>query len=226
MGRIWKRIAGVAVAAALVGAACTDGAGGTDDATSASPTGHAAGTSATAASTLRSDLNRLLQEHVYLAGTAAAAALGGRTAEFEAAAAVLDANSDDIIELFGSVYPDAKGTFNDAWKGHIGFVVDYVTGVATEDTAMQDKAVADLQGYWESFGQFLSDTVPTLPESEAVSALVMEHVITLKTVIDEVAAGKDTALASLREAAGHMHMIGDALAEAIVADNPEAFGTE
>jgi hypothetical protein len=173
---------------------------------------------------LRSDLNALLQEHVYLAASAANAALSGRTDEFEAAAGALDGNSDDIIGTFGSVYPDAEATFNDAWKGHIGFVVDYVTGLATDDQAKADQAVADLQGYWESFGTFLSDTIPTLPDGEAVAGLVMEHVITLKTVIDAVAAGDaDAAFAGLREAAAHMHMIGDPLAEAIVTDNPEAF---
>jgi hypothetical protein len=213
--------AGPMLALSLVAAAC-----GGDE-----PTPQAAGTTPpsqattdTPAAALRSDLNRLLQEHVFLAATATDAGLAGATDQFEAAAAALDGNSDDIIDTFGSVYPDAKATFNDAWKGHIGFVVDYVTGLATEDQAKQDQAVSDLQGYWESFGQFLSDTVSTLPDGPAVSALVMEHVLTLKAVID-AQAGQDqeAALTALREAAGHMHMIGDPLAAAIVADNPQAF---
>jgi hypothetical protein len=217
MRRSWARLIGVGVAFGLLGAACTE----TPSTEQSSP---AVATSDTAAAALRSDLNRLLQEHVYLAASAANAALSGRTEEFDAAAAALDGNSDDIIATFGSVYPDAEGTFRDAWKGHIGFVVDYVTGVATDDTAVADRAVADLQGYWESFGTFLSETIPTLPEPEAVSGLVMEHVLTLKGVIDAQAGGNRTeAFSALREAAAHMHMIGDALAEAIVADNPEAF---
>jgi hypothetical protein len=182
------------------------------------------GSATDAASGLRSSLNQLLQEHVYLAAIAATGALSANTPVFEAAATALDGNSDDIINTFGSVYPDAKATFNDAWKGHIGFVVDYVTGLATEDQAKQDQAVSDLQGYWESFGQFLSDTVATLPEGPAVSALVMEHVLTLKTVIDDFAGGDvEAGFSDLRAAAGHMHMIGDPLAGAIVADNPQAF---
>jgi hypothetical protein len=216
MARRWTRLTGIAVAFALLGAACTEAAG-TDDAANAP-------SSATAAAGLRSDLNRLLQEHVYLAAIAANEALGGRSATFEAAAAALDANSDDIIGTFGSVYPDAEATFSDAWKGHIGFVVDYVTGLATDDAAKAEKAVADLQGYASSFGAFLSDTVEGLPDAEAVSALVLEHVLTLKSVIDTVAAGKAAeAFGALREAAGHMHMIGDALAEAIVHDHQDAF---
>ncbi len=182
------------------------------------------GDASSPAAGLRSDLNRLLQEHVYLAASAANAALSGRIAEFEAAAAALDGNSDDIIGTFGSVYPDAEATFNDAWKGHIGFVVDYVTGLATDDSAVADQAVADLQGYWESFGTFLSDTIPTLPDGGVVAGLVMEHVVTLKTVVDAVAAGDlDAVFTGLREAAAHMHMIGDPLTEAIVIDHPEAF---
>jgi hypothetical protein len=217
-----RRVAGCVaalLALALVAAAC-----GGDEPDPNAAAGASTATTETPAAALRSDLNRLLQEHVYLAAIAADEALSGNTATFEAAAAALDGNSDDIIDTFGSVYPDAKATFNDAWKGHIGFVVDYVTGLATDDQAMQDRAVSDLQGYWESFGQFLSDTVPTLPDGPAVSALVMEHVLTLKAVIDAQASGDaEAALAALREAAGHMHMIGDPLAAAIVADNPQAF---
>src|SRR2546430_2406058 len=61
-------------------------------------------TSATKAADLRTGLNALLGEHVYLASAATNAALGGRQAEFEAAAAALDANSVDIAKAIGSVY--------------------------------------------------------------------------------------------------------------------------
>ena len=50
----------------------------------AAPAMSASGTKAT---TLRSGFNNLLQEHVYLAAAATGAALGGRDAEFKAAAA-------------------------------------------------------------------------------------------------------------------------------------------
>src|SRR5262245_4416594 len=73
-------------------------------------------TSSTKASGLRSTLNTLFQEHIYLAAAATGAALGGRDAEFKAAAAALDANYVDISTAIGSVYgQDAEDTFLHLW---------------------------------------------------------------------------------------------------------------
>src|SRR5687768_4357097 len=61
------------------------------------------------ASDLRTGYNALLAEHVFLAAAATSAALGGRQAEFEAAAAALDGNSQDIATSIGSVYGAGQG---------------------------------------------------------------------------------------------------------------------
>ena len=117
------------------------------------------------------------------------AALGGRQPEFEAAAAALDANSQDLATSIGSVYgPDAEKAFLPLWRKHIGMVVDYTVGLATKDKMKQDKAVADLIGYTQDFGAFLSAANPNLPK-EVVADLVKHHVLTLKSVIDPQAAG-------------------------------------
>ena len=90
-------------------------------------------------------LNTLFAEHVALAAAATGAALDGRDAEFKAAAGALDANSIAIAQAIGSVYgTDAEAAFLPLWRRHIGFVVDYTTGVAASDRAKQDKAVSDL----------------------------------------------------------------------------------
>ena len=174
-------------------------------------------TSATKAADLRTGLNALLGEHVMLAAAATNAALGGRQAEFEAAAGALDANSVDISKAIGSVYgADAEKAFLPLWRRHIGFFVDYTVGVATKDSAKQDKAVNDLVGYTQDFGAFLSSANPNLPK-QVVADLVKTHVLTLKDVVDAQAA-KDQVKANkaLRTAYSHMHMIADPLAEAIV----------
>jgi hypothetical protein len=176
------------------------------------------------ASALRAALNTLLQEHIYLAASATGAALGGRSAEFEAAASALDGNSVDISKAIGSVYGQDAGTaFLALWRKHIGFAVDYTTGAATNDQARQAKAVNDLVQYTQDFGAFLSSANPNLPKA-AVAELVKTHVLTLKDVIDAQAA-KDQAKAytSLRTAAGHMKMIADPLAEAIAKQFPQRF---
>lgn len=184
----------------------------------------AAPTSATGAADLRVALNALLQEHVYLAAAATNAALDGHADEFQAAAAALDGNSVDLAKANGAAYgPDAEAAFLPLWRKHIGFVVDYTTGVATKDTAKQEKAVNDLVAYSTEFGAFLNSASPALP-ADAVAELVKQHALTLKAVIDAQAA-KDyaTAFTSLRQATAHMQMIADAHVEAVVKQFPEKF---
>jgi copper chaperone CopZ len=179
-------------------------------------------TSATPAAGLRAGLNALLSEHVYLAAAATGAALAGRQPEFQAAAAALDANSVDVARAIGSVYgPDAEKAFLPLWRKHIGMVVDYTVGAATNDRAKQDKAVTDLVGYRQDFGAFLASANPNLPRA-VVADLVKHHVLTLKAVIDaQVARDQEKAFTALRTGAGHMQMIADPLAGAIVKQFPD-----
>jgi hypothetical protein len=65
-------------------------------------------TSGTKAATLRTALNNLLREHVYLAGAATGAALDGREAEFKAAAAAahMQMIADPLAEAIVKQFPD------------------------------------------------------------------------------------------------------------------------
>jgi hypothetical protein len=176
------------------------------------------GNVAGSAVTLRVSLNTLLAEHTYIAARATGAAIGNRQPEFMAAAAALDGNSNDIIRAIASIYGDEAGrAFGPLWKKHIGFVVEYTTGLAMKDSAKADKAVNDLLAYSQEFGAFLnSATRGGLPTS-AVADLVKMHIVTLKDVIDAQAAGNTAKVyADLRKAFGHMGMVADPLAEAIV----------
>jgi hypothetical protein len=169
-------------------------------------------------------LNQLLQEHLYLASSATDAALAGRSDEFAAAGDALNANGTDIGAALGSLYgTDAADQFNKIWSAHNGFFVDYTTGVAKKDQAMQDKAVNDLTTvYLPQFAAFLAGATD-LPKA-AVTDLVKEHVLTTKAIVDAQAKGDWTAAAAADRMAGqHMEMIGDPLAKAIVAKLPAKF---
>ena len=224
MKRLVSSIVGVVAAAAILAVNIGEPIARTE-----AQQGHAMtamATSSTKASGLRSTLNTLFQEHIYLAAAATGAALGGREAEFKAAAAALDANSVAISKAIGSVYSQgAEDAFLPLWRKHIGMVVEYTVGVATNDKVKQDKAVADLIGYTQDFGAFLQSANPNLPKS-VVADLVKHHVVTLKEVID-AQASKDQAKTylAMRIAAGHMQMIADPLAEAIVKQFPDKFGS-
>jgi hypothetical protein len=181
-------------------------------------------TSDTAAAALHTTLNNLLSEHVLLAASATNAALAGRTDEFEAAAASLDTNSQDLAAAVGSVYGDEAGAaFLDLWRAHIGFFVNYTTGVATNDTAAQEQAVNDLTAYSQDFGDFLNAANPNLPK-DVVADLVVEHVLSLKAVVDDQATGDHAAAyTAIREARSHMDMIAAPLSGAIAQQFSDQF---
>ncbi len=177
-------------------------------------------------SDLRVALNNLLTEHAQLGLAATGAALRGQTAEFQAAAGALDANSVALSQAIGSVYGHgAEEAFLALWRKHIGFIVDYTTGVAAKDQRKADKAVADLLGYTRDFGAFLSAANPNLPTA-VVADLVKGHVVGFKAAIDAQARGDwTTAFAKTREAVMHMGMIADPLAAAISKQFPERFAS-
>ena len=177
-----------------------------------------------AAVDFRVALNQLLQEHLFLASFATDAAIGGRTDEFAAAGAALNTNGTDLGAAIGGLFgADAQDEWNRIWSAHNGFFVDYTTGVATGDVAMQDQAVSDLtETYVPEFSAFLAG--PTgLPE-DALAELVTEHVLTTKAIVDAQGSGDAAGAADAdRQAAMHMRMLGDPLAEAIVAAQSESF---
>ncbi len=188
------------------------------------------GDSASKASDLRAGMTSLLQEHVYLAASATGAALGGRTDQFNAAAAALNgetnSNSADVVGAVRSVYGDEVGdAFNGLWRseGHIPAVVAYTQAVAKNDRAGADKAVSDLLAYADTFGQTMNQVNENLP-AEGVADAIKMHATTLKAVIDAQKAKDPAATAStLREAAHHMSDTAKVLAVATVAKFPEKF---
>ncbi len=183
-----------------------------------------AGDAMTAGVDFRVALNQLLQEHLYLASFATDAAIDGREDEFAAAGAALNTNGTDLGAAVGSVFgQEAEDEWNRIWSAHNGFFVDYTTGVATGDMAMQDQAVEDLTTiYVPEFSAFLAGATG-LPE-DALAEGITEHVNTTIAVIDAQGAGDAAAAAEADRAAGmHMRMLGDTLAPAIVAGQPESF---
>lgn len=218
INRAGRLAAVITLAASGVGAVATFAAA----ATTSLPSHSSHAVAPIPAAELRAKLNTLLQEHAYLAAGATNAALGGRQGEFQAAAGALDANSVDLSKAIGMVYgAGAEGAFLVLWRKHIGFFVDYATGVATKDRTKQEKAVNDLVGYTQDFGAFLASANPNLPKA-VVADLVKTHVLTLKDVVDAQGMGdQKKAYTALRSAASHMMMIADPLAMAITKQFPE-----
>ena len=180
-------------------------------------------TSATPASELRAQMNRMLDEHVYLAMGATNAALGGRSDEYKAAVAALDTNSSQLGGLISAAYGDDAGkAFLDGWRRHIVMFVDYTNGVATKDEAKKDKAVADLNQYAKDLADLLN-AANGLPK-DAVVGLVKSHAIALCSVIDLQGAGdRASQYTKTRAAADQVRQIADPLTEATVLKFPDKF---
>jgi hypothetical protein len=180
------------------------------------------------AADLRVALNRLLSEHASLAMEAMRQGIDTgdlEDPEFVAAATALQGNTDDLTAAIESVYgADAGEAFRTQWEAHIGFFVDYTVGVATDDQAAQDAALDELAGYRDDFANFLDTaTGGNLPSDAAAAALQM-HVDQLVAQIDAYAADDFAgAYATAREAYAHMGMTADALALAIIQQDPDTF---
>ncbi len=172
---------------------------------------------------LRSSLQGLLSEHVYLALHATRSGFDGH-ADFEEIAASLDENSVEIADAIGSVYgEDAKTAFLANWRDHIGFFVDYTVATKAKDAAGQQKAVDNLMGYIGSASAFFANANPNLKE-EDVKAEITDHVLELKASVDAYAEGDFTKAYNLqREGAVHMSMFANTLAGAIAEQYPDKF---
>ena len=171
----------------------------------------------TTAAQLRSKLNGLLQEHVYLAAAATDAAVGGRTDEFNATAGALDGNADALTANFAAIFDAATGDkFEELWKRHIGYVAAYAQGSAS--------AANDLAQYARDFGAFINSILPGVP-AEGATNLVSGHEQTLRATIDAQKAGNEAeAFTNLRAAAAHMATVASGLTGAIAKQFPERVG--
>ena len=238
------RLIGALLVVAMLGAACSEAGNDAGDATSGdqaetntenddsmssdTPDAEVATTALDeGAAALSQTLTDLLDSHVFLASIAVSTGLtaGLDSPEFEAAAATLDQNSQDLAGAIESVYgAEAGDAFLKLWRQHIGFFVDYTAGKATKDDAKANKALKALENYKKDFSEFLDTaTGGELPADAASDALQM-HVDSLIDAIDAAVAGDPKVFDKIYEAAtGHMPMTASALAGAITAQFPDKF---
>ncbi len=139
---------------------------------------------------LRSELARLLGEHVVLViGASRAAVLNG--ADFDATARALDANTRDLAgavdTLFGA---KAASDFQRIWADHVDALMAYSAGVVARDTARQADAEQKLSGFEEQLSGFLAGATGNRVSSTALSDAFREHDEMLLRDVDAFAAKK------------------------------------
>lgn len=185
---------------------------------------HAAAETAAPAAELRTSLDHLLSEHAFLAVEVMRKGAEGAE-DFEASAAALNANTEDLSAAIASVYGDEAGAqFKKMWSSHIGFFVDYVNASVKGDEAAKKKALDQLSQYRKDFSQFLETATDKRLEAGALAEGLQMHVNQLVKAFDHYMAGDyETAYEQEREAIHHMYMVSKGLSNAIAQQFPEKF---
>ena len=174
---------------------------------------------------LRATLNQTFTEHAGLAVMAMQDGADGAES-FDQAAGALLVNADDLSAAVGSVYGEEAGAqFEETWKSHIGYFVDYVTATGEGNKEGQEQARAELDQYIVDQAAFLDAATEGRVPADALEEGLTAHVSQLLGAFDSYVAGDfDAAYSSIREAYAHMQMPAAGLSAAIVDQFPDQFG--
>lgn len=171
---------------------------------------------------VRIALDRVLAEHAFLIIEAMLTAPDGGV-EHDVAASVLVDNTEELVELVNAAYgADAADAFDEQWRNHIAFLLDYTRAVADGDDDARDLAANQLQLYVEDFSELLVTANPGLPP-DVVEGLIAEHVQQLQQIASLNQADFAELYPAMRDTYAHMFMVGDGLALGIVSRFSETF---
>lgn len=180
----------------------------------------------TPAADLREALNNEFSTHAALAILAMQKGIDGAK-DFDAAAAILNTNTDDLTKSVESVY-GAEGAkqFNEIWSSHIGYFVDYVQATAKDDEAGKEQAMANLDAYRKTQAAFLDTATEGRLKAADLEEGLKGHVDQLLMAFDSyVDKDYETAYDNIHEAYSHMFGVGTALSGAIVDQFPAKFAS-
>lgn len=150
------------------------------------------------------------------------AASGSPTAD--ASLKALDNNSVELADAVGSVYgTEARDSFLELWRNHIGFFADYTTAKVAGDEAAMSEAKKNLEGYTEDAATFFSEANLNIDKAAQKKGLA-KHAEQVIGIVDAYAAKDyDKAFVFEEEAYNHIGMAADGLAAAIVKQYPDKF---
>jgi hypothetical protein len=132
---------------------------------------------------LRSELTRLLGEHVALAVTAMRSGYA-HWPDFDAAAANLNANTMDVTQAVDGIFgANAARSFQSLWADHIDSLMQYTAALAMHDNAKRAAAVTRMNKFQDSFAAFLAGaTGNRLPLGDLTSAMVMHDQMLIQQI--------------------------------------------
>jgi len=179
---------------------------------------------------LRSELTRLLGEHVVLAVAATRAGVLNAP-DFAAAADAVNANTADLAGAIDALFgPEPAKSFMALWADHLEQVMAYTAAIVAQDKPRRDDARAKLDGFEDRFAAFLATATDSrIPTSQLAEALAM-HDERLIQQIEAFAAkdyvtAHDTAYSTyehMRELASQLaNAFGEAMADRLPSGAPD-----
>ncbi|GAA4600411.1 hypothetical protein BJY16_003508 [Actinoplanes octamycinicus] len=124
---------------------------------------------------LRSQLGRLLAEHVVLAEDVTRAAVTN-TPDFAAAGQQINANTRDLTAAMDTLFgAPAARRFQQVWGFHVEQLVGYAASTAGRDQAGRETAQAHLHDYEQRMGALLSEVTGKRMDAARLSAEFRGH---------------------------------------------------
>ena len=175
---------------------------------------------------LRSELNRLLGEHVALAVPALRAG-ATNSPDFPQAAAALNGNTSDLSAAMGTLFGAPAGQeFMSLWADHIDQLVSYTAAVATNDDGRREAARGKLREFENRLAGFLDSATGNGAHSADLAKALLAHNEMLTQQVDAFAAkdyrrAHELANDTYRDMFGLAHRLSDVFGEAVAARLPQ-----
>jgi hypothetical protein len=124
---------------------------------------------------LRSELGKLLAEHVVLAVDVTRAAVTNSD-DFTAAADLVNGNTRDLATAVDSLFgaAAAKG-FQSLWAYHVEQLVAYAGGTAAQDAGRRDRARTNLHDFEQRFAAFLETATGRRLDAAGLAKALLAH---------------------------------------------------
>jgi hypothetical protein len=124
---------------------------------------------------LRSELGRLLAEHVVLVVDATRAGVRN-SPDFTAAADAVNTNTRDLAAAMASLFgPAAAANFQSLWADHVDHIMAYTAAVVAHDTKGRDSAVATLGTFENRFATFLGSATDNRLDAAGLAKALAMH---------------------------------------------------
>lgn len=172
---------------------------------------------------LHAALQQLAVEHALLTGVVNRR---GATAarDFDAAAAALNGNTEDLVTALDAVYGATTSQFAGAWRDRISLLADYTVAVAEGRPQRQRRSSAGLDRADKRLGGLVADLTEETISAGEVTAGLARLTASLRDHIDAyVAKERSAAEVGLTRAVAAAGEFAALLAEAVVAHRPEEF---